>query len=182
MNNIFPIVTPLIITTVWDIERKLYTLYHTKMLHTSPPVTTVRKHSSSKFEVMLTLVPLRHIILYFSLKSPGISSANKHKYQHCEIVINNIWWWRVLNPTLSSQAGGQPIVGSARHLLQYILGLFIMVLNTAPVTGCSGECRLSVLIGMWEEQLELQLRFTFGGHSFHCLRIGLPVVMKDYEV
>jgi hypothetical protein len=181
MNNIFPIVTPLIITTVWHIECKLYTLYHIKMLHTSPPVTTVRKHSSSRFEVKSTLVPLRHIILYFCVKSPGISSANeKHMYQHCETVIKNIWWWRVVNPTFSSQAGGQPILGNSRQLLQYTQWVsLIMVLNTVKFTGCSGECKLSVLSWMWEEQLELQLCFTFAGHSFHCLRIGHAVVMKD---
>lgn len=96
------------------------------MLHTSPPVTTVRKHSSSRFEVKSTLVPLRHIILYFCEKSPGISSANeKHMYQHCKIVIKNIWWWRVVNPTLIPQAGGQPIVGSSKTASSvYRVGLF----------------------------------------------------------
>ena len=151
------------------------------MQPTSPPVTTVRKHSSSRIWVKSTLVPLRHIILYFFVKSPGIPFANKkNMYQHCEIVIKNIWWWRVVNSTLSPQAGGQPIVGSSRQLLHCRHWVsFFMVLNTATVTGCSGECRLSVLSGMWQEQLELQLHFTFGGHSFHSLRIGHAVVMKD---
>lgn len=151
------------------------------MLPTSPPVMTVRKHSSSRFEVKSTLVPLRHIILCFCVKFPGISSANeKHMYQHCEIAIKNIWWWRVVNPTLSLQAGGQPIVGRSRQLLQCTQWVsFIMVLNTTMVTVYSGECKLSVLSGMWEEQLELQLHFTFAGHSFHCLRISHTVVMKD---
>ena len=181
MNNIFPVVTLLIITTVWHRECKPYTFYHIKMLHTSPPVTTVRKHSSSSFEVKSALVPLRHIILCFCVKFLGISSANeKHMYRHCEIVIKNIWWWRVVNPTLSPHAGGQPIVGSSRQLLQCTQWVsFIMVLNTTMVTGCSGECKLSVFSRMWEEQLELQLHFTFAGHSFHCLRTGHAVVIKD---
>jgi hypothetical protein len=91
-----------------------------------------------------------------------------------------MWWWRVVNPTLSPQAGGQPIVGSSRQLLQCTQWVcFTIVLNTATITRCSGESKLSVLSGMWEGQLELQLHFTFGGHSFQCLRIGNAVVTKE---